>query len=109
MQHVSRFTQEKIDSADVAAVSDEERNLTSELNTLYHAQLSLNQRKEKQASRNRWFLEVDATKYTQKQWDALIATNLKMNLAEAPQIKTLSGQLDTCFSDFDASLRARSI
>ncbi len=83
-QLVSRFTQEKIDAADVAAVSGEERNLTSELNTVYHAQLNLNQRKEELASKQRWVLNADATQYTKKQWDAICAALLKVELAEAP-------------------------
>jgi hypothetical protein len=41
-QLVSRFTQDKIDAADVVAVSNEERNLTNALNPAYHAQLILN-------------------------------------------------------------------
>jgi uncharacterized protein YhdP len=107
-QLVSRFTQEKIDVADVAAVSDEEKNVTSALNTVYRAQLNLNQHKDAIAAPTRWALSVDATQYTQRQWNDITAAQLKLQLAELPMVKALSGQLDTCFSDFDASLRARS-
>ena len=46
-QLVSRFTQEKIDVADVAAVSNGEKSITAALNSVYHEQLYANQHKEK--------------------------------------------------------------
>ena len=105
---VGRLTQEKIDAADVAAISNEERKLTTALQSAYGARLNLNRRKEEWARRNHWFVEVDATQYTQKQWNALVEANYKLNLAEAPQMEALGGRLDACFSNFDVAIRARS-
>ncbi len=104
---VSRYTQEKIDAADVAAISGEERKVIDELNTVYAAQLRLNQVK-KQLSTNE-LSALDATQYSQKQWDALVDAWGKMKVANLKQRDALQPPLDKCFSDFDASLRARSL
>ncbi len=103
-QLVSRSTQEKIDAADIAAVSNEERNLTSELNAVYHAQLNLNQHKEELKQDSQRFFGIDAPQHTKKQWDVIA----KVLTEKSNENKTIGKQLDTCFSDFDASLRARS-
>jgi hypothetical protein len=108
-QLVSRFTQEKIDAADVAAASTEERNLTNALNTVYQAQLSLNQLKQEEANRFQWLGSRDTTQYTQKQWEALVKATFDPAIAEIPRKKALTEHLDKCYSDFDASLRARSL
>ena len=103
-QLVSRFTQEKIDAADVAAVSAEEKNCTNALNTVYHAQLDLNQREDERRRYQEDCFGADAPACSRKQMDALV----KLLTAEGTVIRTIKGRLDTCFSDFDTSLRARS-
>ncbi len=107
-QLVSRFTQEKIDAADVAAISDEEKNVTVALNSVYHAQLNLNQFKEKFDNDSHSLERLDGTQYTKTRWDAICDAWGKMMAAESSQLKTLSEPLNVCFSDFDASLRVRS-
>jgi len=121
-QLVSRFTQEKIDAADVAAVSDEEKNVTSTLNAVYHAQLSLNKLNAKSDARwadaegdkpsgvpSRSCHEVPPAKRKyHPAWDAYCAMLEQLDSLEAPGKKELTEKLNTCFSDFDASLRARS-
>lgn len=103
-QLVNRATQEKIDSADVAAVSNEERNLTSELNAVYHAQLTLNQHKEELKQDSQRFFGTDAPQHTKKEWDVIA----KVLTERATTNKAIGKRLDMCFSDFDASLRVRS-
>jgi hypothetical protein len=105
---VGRATQEKIDAADVAAASPEERNLTAVLNSVYHEQLTVNQRQNSLTEMSREVLALDATRYTQKQWNALTEAEFKILKLETPKIKAVRKQLDSCFADFDASLRARS-
>jgi hypothetical protein len=105
---VSRATQEKIDAADVAAVSEDEKKLTAVLNVIYNDQLSLNRQNNEVDKMTQWTLNVDATQYTQKQWNKIIDAQQKVILAGLPARKTLKAHLDSCFADFDTSLRARS-
>ncbi len=100
---VSRFTQEKIDAADVAAVSPEERGITSLLNAVYHKQLAVNYSKAK--------LKKDVAEWlphspqlSKKTNDALIGDFSDRRQAN----KDAEEQLNTCFTDLDTSLRARS-
>lgn len=101
---VSRFTQEKIDAADVTAVSPEERNMTALLNNVYHERLSLNSDKAKLNQDSREWLEV-STRLSKKTNDELIDKFTE----SGKSIKARESQLDSCFADFDTSLRARSV
>jgi hypothetical protein len=103
---VSRFTQEKIDAADVAATSDKEKNITVALTSVYRAQLTLNQRKEQMHVDGGKLEEIDS-RYSQKQRKALGDAWVKMMEAESSGVKSLSETINKCYSDFDPSLRAR--
>jgi chromosome segregation ATPase len=95
---VSRATQEKIDAVDVAAVAPEERAIASELNTIYDGQLFLNSR-------------ADLLRHEDKLASFGSETvGLKTEREEtSKQVDTFRMALDKCFTDFDASLRARSL
>lgn len=101
---VSRFTQDKLDTADVAAVSPEERNITGSLNEVYKQRLLINQNEAalKEAG-NDWLPRSPSL--SKKQNDAIIAKLTKWG----DDIKSRKNQLATCFTDFDSSLRARSV
>ena len=98
---VSRFTQEKIDAADVIAVSSEERNVTTALNSVYLAQLNLNQHKAQLERDGNEIHTLDAN--NKKLSDAWV----KLMTTESAAVKSLSADLDACYVDFDALLRAR--
>jgi hypothetical protein len=101
---VSRFTQEKIDTADVTAVSPEERNMTVSLNEVYKRRLLINQNEAalKEAG-NDWLPRSPSL--SKKQNDAVIAKLTKWG----DEIKIRKNELATCFTDFDSSLRARAV
>lgn len=122
-QLVSRFTQDKIDAADATAVSNEEKNLTNVLSLLYHAKLTLNELNAKSDARwaaadrdrppgvpSRSCHEVPPAKiqYDHPAWDKYCAALEKLDRLEAPAKNEITEKLNACFSDFDASLRARS-
>lgn len=107
---VSRFTQEKIDAADVSAVSPEERNLTDELNIVYAAQLRLNLYKHEYDRGNAELMALGLTTpfpYTQKQWNAIVKAHSNLALLQIKKINDLKEPLTACFADFEASLRSR--
>jgi hypothetical protein len=100
-QLVSRFTQEKIDVADVAAVSNDEKSVTAALNSVYHVQLDANQHKEKMKADGNLLSTLDVR--NKKIADAWV----KLMEAESAEQKSLDSSLEACYTTFDASLRAR--
>ena len=95
---VSRATQEKIDAADVAAISSEERGIAKALSVVYEAQLFQNGRV------NRLRLEEKLKGYGNE--SAGMKTEREEN---AREVSVLGKTLETCYSEFDTSLRARSL
>ncbi len=95
---VSRATQEKIDAADVSAISPEERGIAKALSVVYGGQLFQNARV------NRLQILQKIASYGDK------SNSLKVEREEtAREVETFGKSLDGCFSDFDASLRSRSL
>ena len=95
---VSRATQEKIDAADVVAISPEERGVAKALSVVYDGQLFQNTR-------------VNRLQILQKIASYGNETNgLKVEREETAREVDLFGKsLNACFSDFDRSLRSRSL
>ncbi len=104
----NRSALDKIDAADVLAVSNEEKNVTLVLNSVYRKQLNFNRLKAKHDQDLHSLERLDATQYTQAEWNALCDAWGKLMLAQTSQMKTLSEPLNTCFTELDTSLRARS-
>jgi hypothetical protein len=77
----SRFTQDKIDAVDVLGVADQERNIAEALNQVYAVKLSLN-------------------------WERYSVFG-DDGRPFGGTIGVFEKKIDMCFSDFDASLRAR--
>ncbi len=95
---VSRVTQEKIDAADVAAVSPDERNIAKALSLVYDGRLFLNGRQDRSR------LEQKTAGYGDE------TSGLKAEREEtARQVDVFGRMFDGCVSDFDASLRSRSL
>lgn len=95
---VSRSTQEKIDAADVAAVSPEERHVAGALNVVYHAQLFQNTRT------NRLQLMQKLARHGRE------TAGMKAEREEmAREVSDFEMVLNGCLRDFDESLRARSL
>jgi hypothetical protein len=101
---VGRLTQEKIDTADVAAVSPEEKSMTDTLNAVYIKHISINRRKDEHDRKVSEYVEA-SPRLSKKTNDAWIAVAVKTG----DEIKSSQKQLDSCFVDLEASLRARSI
>ena len=95
---VSRNTQEKIDAADVAAVTMEERRVAGALNVVYHARLFQNKQTSRLQSLQKLAGHSGETAGMRTEQEA---TDKEVSDFEA----SLSG----CSRDFDESLRARSL
>jgi hypothetical protein len=105
---VSRFTQEKIDAADVVAKTNEERNVAAALNGIYRTQLGVNQVRAKFENDKHSLDRLDSTLYSETEWKALCDAWGKIMVQDSSRLKALREPLTACLSDFDASLRARS-
>jgi hypothetical protein len=114
---IDRATQEKIDGVDALAVTDQEKRITDTLNHVYAAKVRFNwQVFEKDSWLKAVSLDEDVNERFKKDKTRLKKKGLRdeqaYNAEHAKEwseaVLVASGKLATCFSEFDASLRARS-